>query len=572
MVAICPYDDSFAPVSLHKFPHTEAYLNPFKEKLRSVITFGQTKDDAGRKWFEYFCPYEHRHSIQSTIAFPDITTHNHFVLFRRHRLFKDTAPLVLLKKAHDGFTLAGCLNSSIALFWLKQICFNKGAGEEEQRDRFEYASGKVEQLPVANSVAEALRGKANALAERLKGLSEACWQRGQLLPSLALRKLFEKPGEAYHAWNSSLPGYVARDPALGAPFEAEADLSETYQRAQQSRDLLRAEMVTLQEEMDWLVYAAYCLLPENHPAVCSEAALECGSAATAISMSFASGPRGAQPAGSGVGAGAAECGSGDAALASDSVSKAVAGAAALQGGGKPPLPLDQAQRPFRLWAQAEGDFAKAVSLIPTGWPEWRRTLWEARLAAIRDNEHVRRIEQPVYKRRWDEQWKVRNQWRCGPVAYAAEFVDAFEWWLREKAEWWLEHKKNGGPVDLADWTLVLWQDPRVQAAWPVTAECYALLEYEKAREKAEAEGELEPPRAKVASDPTSFIKAFKRIIDDETVPEGIPWAVPYDDLEKKQKIKIPAKVKSIRGKLNVPRERFHLRGKTHYLWAGLQFR
>ena len=159
-------------------------------------------------------------------------------------------------------------------------------------------------------------------------------------------------------------------------------------------------------------------------------------------MSFASGPRGAQPAGSGVGAGAAECGSGDAALASDSVSKAVAGAAALQGGGKPPLPLDQAQRPFRLWAQAEGDFAKAVSLIPTGWPEWRRTLWEARLAAIRDNEHVRRIEQPVYKRRWDEQWKVRNQWRCGPVAYAAEFVDAFEWWLREKAEWWLEHKRT----------------------------------------------------------------------------------------------------------------------------------
>ena len=143
------------------------------------------------------------------------------------------------------------LNSSIALFWLKQICFNKGADRDEQRDRFEYASGKVEQLPVANSVAEALRGKANALAERLKGLSEACWQRGQLLPSLALRKLFEKPGKAYHAWNSSLPGYVARDPALGAPFEAEADLSETYQRAQQSRDLLRAEMVTLQEEMDW---------------------------------------------------------------------------------------------------------------------------------------------------------------------------------------------------------------------------------------------------------------------------------------------------------------------------------
>jgi hypothetical protein len=37
-------------------------------------------------------------------------------------------------------------------------------------------------------------------------------------------------------------------------------------------------------------------------------------------------------------------------------------------------------------------------------------------------------------------------------------------------------------------------------------------------------------------------------------------------LEKKRKI--PAKVKSIRGKLNVPRERFHLTSDGRYLWAG----
>ena len=32
------------------------------------------------------------------------------------------------------------------------------------------------------------------------------------------------------------------------------------------------------------------------------------------------------------------------------------------------------------------------------------------------------------------------------------------------------------------------------------------------------------------------------------------------------------RLRSIRGKLNVPRERFHLRGKNLYLWAGLQFK
>jgi hypothetical protein len=40
--------------------------------------------------------------------------------------------------------------------------------------------------------------KPNVLAERLTALSRACWERGRELPSLALRKLFEKSGEAYH--------------------------------------------------------------------------------------------------------------------------------------------------------------------------------------------------------------------------------------------------------------------------------------------------------------------------------------------------------------------------------------
>jgi len=50
------------------------------------------------------------------------------------------------------------------------------------------------------------------------------------------------------------------------------------------------------------------------------------------------------------------------------------------------------------------------------------------------------------------------------------------------------------------------------------------------------------------------------------VPEGIPPAVPWEQLEKKWKL--PAKVKSIRGKLNVPCERFHLTSDGRYRWAG----
>ncbi len=107
----------------------------------------------------------------------------------------------------------------------------------------------------------------------------------------------------------------------------------------------------------------------------------------------------------------------------------------------------------------------------------------------------------------------------------------------------------------------------------MAAENYALLEYEKAKAKAEENGEPVPTPPVAHGDglfanPAGFFRTFKRIIDDETVPEGIPFAVPYGDLEKR-KIKISPRVKSIRGKLNVPRERFHLRDRTTYLWSGL---
>ena len=147
------------------------------------------------------------------------------------------------------------------------------------------------------------------------------------------------------------PATSRRTPELGAAFTTTVELQERFASAVSLREQLRAGMVARQEEMDWLVYAAYGLLPADHPAAQVEAE---------------------------------------------------------------PAPLDQAQRPFRFWESAEGDFAKAVALIPADWPKLRRALWEARLAAIRDNEHIRRIEQPVYKRRWDEQWKVGNRWMAGP--------------------------------------------------------------------------------------------------------------------------------------------------------------
>ena len=300
------------------------------------------------------------------------------------------------------------------------------------------------------------------------------------MPALALRKLFEQPGDAYHDWNSALPGHVSQDAEIGAPFQSLEDLQDRFSKAWNIRETLRSDMIALQEEMDWLVYAAYGLADDE----------SCRLPDTTW-----------------------------------------------------PEPLFREQRPFVLWQEAEGDFDKAVSLIPSDWPPERRALWTARLQVIRDNEHIRRIEAPVYKRRWDEQWKVGNRWQCGPIAYDAELVDAFNWWLSEKAEWWLEHEAKGGPTSLDTWIKALSVDERIKAAWGMVSQAL-----ERLNRRA------------------TFEKYAAKLIKDQSVPADIPWAVPWAELEKKAKV--PAAVKRIRGKLNVPRERFRTTETGQFIWAG----
>lgn len=507
-----PYDAKWNLLEENGRSSLFKYIRNFRQELGGRATFsGGTYDEVGEPWYRYHQMSVDKITARLTVVSPEIATHGHFVPQRRGLLFTQTAPLFVLNQEDDEATLlvSAAVNSPVVLLWLKQVCFSKRESDEpESGTYYEFAGGKVQQLPLTERLVAALKGKKDEVSIRLTHLSKACWERGQQLSSLALRKLFERPGEAYHDWNSKLPGYVSPNPELGLPFEKAAALRSSYGQARAIRNRLHAEMISRQEEMDWLIYAVYGLLPQDHPAAQAETE---------------------------------------------------------------PAALEREQRPFVLWALAEGKYDDAVKLIPKDWPAVRKRLWDARLAAIRDNEHIRCIEQPVYKRRWDEQWKVGNQWRCGPIAYAAEFVDAFEWWLREKAEWWLEHKKNGGPAEFDEWPQALWKDARVQAAWPVAAEEYSRLAYEKARERAEDEGDPAPSPAPPAADFYSFKQSFRGIVDEETVPEGLPFGTPYDELEKKLRKAIPAKVRKVRGKLNVPRERFHLRDKNLYVWAGLQF-
>ena len=65
-----------------------------------------------------------------SIAFAFVATHNHFVLDRGGKVFKQSAPIIKLPAdatEEDHLGLLGMLNSSTACFWMKQVFMQRGA-------------------------------------------------------------------------------------------------------------------------------------------------------------------------------------------------------------------------------------------------------------------------------------------------------------------------------------------------------------------------------------------------------------------------------------------------------------
>src|SRR5690606_17472697 len=107
--------------------------------------------EAGRAWWSYHQIPVDRNRIPLTITFAEVATHNHFVLDRGGKVFKQTAPVIKLPAGaseDDHLGLLGLLNSSTANFWMRQHCFNKGLGEEPFADRIQRAGTQVGAFPL----------------------------------------------------------------------------------------------------------------------------------------------------------------------------------------------------------------------------------------------------------------------------------------------------------------------------------------------------------------------------------------------------------------------------------------
>jgi hypothetical protein len=186
---------------------------------------GKTYRECGRSYWEYHQIPIDRNRTPLSIVFAFVATLNHFVLDRGGKVFKQTAPVIKLPAGateDDHFALLGLLNSSTACFWGRQTCFPKGGfADGKWEERLEWDGTKVQTFPLPADRPLTLTRQLDTLAQRLSSLSPAAWV-GTTVPTAAL-------------------------------------LAE---RAQQFAATL-AQMIALQEELDWHCYKLYGLTSDD---------------------------------------------------------------------------------------------------------------------------------------------------------------------------------------------------------------------------------------------------------------------------------------------------------------------
>ena len=299
----------------------------FRTNLKNRLMFGKLPEESGLQWHEYRYLAPSRLTSKFLVAFAFVGTHNHFVLDRGGKVFKQSAPVIKLpaEATKDDFLkLLGLLNSSTACFWMKQVFHNKGSSVDQRgarqrtapfEDFWEYDGTKLKKFPLPNTKPLVLSRELDALAQKL------------------IR---------------TLPAALV---ASGAPSAALLQAART--RALE----IRQQMVALQEELDWYCYRLYGVTEDDL----------CNASDRAPTIRF-----------------------GERAFEIVLARKIAAGEVETK------------------WFERHG--STPITEIPAHWPPAYRELVRRRIQAIEKNANVALIEQPEYKRRWnDEPWEAQQQ-------------------------------------------------------------------------------------------------------------------------------------------------------------------
>lgn len=197
--------------------------------LSSRATFSGPVGNS-RNWYEYQQHTPSAYFTPLSIAFSEIATHNHFVLDRGGKVFKQTAPVIKLPAGAseiDHLHLLGPLNSSTACFWMKQVFHNKGdstdsrgarvSGRDPFVNSYQHDGTKLKKFPLPADSPLTLARELDRLAQELANL----------------------------------------DPA--ALTTRDAVTAEDFAEAKREAEALHGRMIALQEESDWACYRYYDL-------------------------------------------------------------------------------------------------------------------------------------------------------------------------------------------------------------------------------------------------------------------------------------------------------------------------
>lgn len=265
-VIIFPYDaKDLSP--LNPLPsEIEDFLTPFRPHLEELIISGSIPKKKTRlSWFEYRRLARAKLKREHNLIVPQIAMYNHACLSDHGVLFKEKAQAIAFRDSvSDSAVTAimGCLNSSTAGFWLKQVCFNKGPGKRGERDRFEFSGNILGTFLIPVSIWEN-----DEFQRYVAQLSRACAERGSILRSLDFKLLLREPGEAYEPWFRGLSGYTPAHPLVSKGFRSHEQLMAAKDTIINEQRKILGEMVNLQEEIDWATYALYGLIAKDDAAL-----------------------------------------------------------------------------------------------------------------------------------------------------------------------------------------------------------------------------------------------------------------------------------------------------------------
>jgi len=224
------------PYDLNLEASTEPWVFQYSWRNRRVLQrrkrFGTYIEEIHSiRWWEYGELYRNKLRSPLSITFAFVATHNHFVLDRGGKVFKQSAPVIKLPEGateDDHFDLLGTLNSSTACFWLKQNSHNKGrpgaeaAGADEPWEhRFEFTGTTLQDFPLPKTMSRGRAQRIDALSQQLATLEPAAT--------------------------------IKRNGATSAPIDTA--------RIEHAR--IRALMISEQDELDWEVYGHYGLIADD---------------------------------------------------------------------------------------------------------------------------------------------------------------------------------------------------------------------------------------------------------------------------------------------------------------------